>query len=177
MIRINRVFPIVFSLFFFVFIYSCGTEDDDLQPVQSTQIESNSSALNSSARTASSSIQRDTSRKIVDCPGLGNYKDSCKTRDGRIGLVWRGCICEPFRKTAKDSTRTPKYDCQRMKLNHGDACKTADGKRGKVDKNCKCVEAVRKPKYDCERIKKNIGDPCITARGKRGKIDRACNCS
>jgi hypothetical protein len=73
--------------------------------------------------------------KSFDCPKLKlNFKDECKTRDGKRGFVNRHCECEAL-------NTSPDYDCPKLKLNFKDDCKTRDGKRGFVNRHCEC-EAI-----------------------------------
>ena len=40
---------------------------------------------------------------VKDCPKLKkNFKDKCKTKDGKPGWVNKDCNCVPFKKKARD---------------------------------------------------------------------------
>lgn len=68
-----------------------------------------------------------------DCAELGlNFKDACKTRDGKTGYVDANCNC-----VTKETDK--RFDCPELGMNFKDACVTADGKRGYIDTNCDCV--------------------------------------
>ena len=59
--------------------------------------------------------------KNYDCEKLQlNFKDACKTAEGKAGIVNADCKCVP--------TDIKKFDCVELKLNFNDACKTKDGK-------------------------------------------------
>ena len=71
-------------------------------------------------------------KERFDCKELKlNFKDKCKTRDGKYGFVNRDCKCE-----VKEEI---KFDCERLKANVGDKCKTRDGKVGTIDRDCNCT--------------------------------------
>jgi hypothetical protein len=60
-----------------------------------------------------------------------NFRDKCKTKDGKEGFVNKDCGCET-------KVEEKKFDCPKLELNFRDKCKTKDGKEGFVNKDCEC---------------------------------------
>ena len=86
--------------------------------------------------------------KKYDCKELKlNFKDKCKTRDGKVGYVDKNCNCVV--KVVK------KFDCEKLQKNYKDMCKTRDGKKGFINKKCECEAKEVEKKFDCEKLKLN----------------------